>query len=145
MANNLTGSYEAVVQLSVRQINALLATLHQNGASEDAPLKLLHSATVRVGDRRPRPGDDLVGDFVDWVRAYRRVRGPVTLGDVRTHLTATAPPGAARMIEDLFSKFGQTGVPATPPGTVRGTVRVQLASATLSLPSGSTSEVTVHV
>ena len=113
MANGLTGDYEAVVQISVRQINALLATLHQNGASEEAPLKLLHSATVRVGDRRRRPGDDLVGDFGEWVREYQRARGPVGLGDVRTHLTGTAPPGAARMIEDFFSKFGQAEIPPT--------------------------------
>lgn len=146
MANNLTGDYEAVVQVSVRQINGLLATLHQNGASEDAPLKLLHSATVRVGDRRPRPGDGiLVGDFGDWVRAYQKVRGPVGLGDLRTHLTGIAPPGAARMIADLFSKLGEAVVLETPPGTVRGTAEIQLASPTLSLPSGSSSEVTVHV
>jgi hypothetical protein len=48
MANNLTGDYEAVVQVSIRQINGLLATLQQNGAQENAPLKLLHSATLRV-------------------------------------------------------------------------------------------------
>jgi hypothetical protein len=51
MASNLTGDYEAVVQVSTRQINGLLATLHQNGAQENAPLKLVHSATLRVGDR----------------------------------------------------------------------------------------------
>ena len=50
MANNLTGDFEAVVQLAVRQINGLLAALHQNGASDDAPLKLLHSASLRIGD-----------------------------------------------------------------------------------------------
>ena len=48
MANNLTGDFEAVVQVSVRQINGMLATLHQNGASNDAPLKLLHSVAARL-------------------------------------------------------------------------------------------------
>jgi len=145
MPNNLTGDFEALVQISVRQINGLLSSLHQNGASEDAPLQLLHSAAVRVGDRPSRPLDDVVGDFGDWVLEYQRARGPVGLGDLRTHLTGNAPPGAARAIEDLFSKLGQVVVPATSPGTVRGTVRVQLGSPTLSLPSGSTSEITVHI
>ena len=31
MANPLTGDYEAVVQIAIRQINGLLGTLHQNG------------------------------------------------------------------------------------------------------------------
>jgi peroxiredoxin len=145
MANSLTGDFEAVVQVSVRHINALLATLHQNGASENAPLKLLHSATVRLGDRRKRPGDDLVADFGEWVREYQLARGPMTLGDVQTHLTTTTPPGAARMLEDFFSRFGEAEIPPTPPATVRGTARVQLGSPTLSFPSGSSSEVTVHV
>jgi peroxiredoxin len=146
MANNLTGDYEAVVQVSTRQINGLLATLHQNGAQENAPLKLLHSATFRVGDRKPGHGDVVRGDFADWVNAYQTARGPVGLGDLRKHLAGFAPPGAAKMIEAEFSKFGQVRPPPPPPPeTVRGTVKVQLASPTLSLTAGSTSEVTVHV
>lgn len=35
MTNKLTGSYDAVAQISRRQLNGLLASLHQNGASED--------------------------------------------------------------------------------------------------------------
>ena len=41
MANNLTGDFEAVVQVSIRQISGMLATLHQAGANRDAALKLL--------------------------------------------------------------------------------------------------------
>ena len=32
MANPLTGDYEAVVQIAIRQINGLLGTMHQNAA-----------------------------------------------------------------------------------------------------------------
>ena len=147
MANNLTGDYEAVVQVSTRQINGLLATLHQNGANDDKPLKLAHSATFRVGDRKPGPGDVVRGEFADWVNAYQMARGPVGLGDLRKHLAGFAPPGAAKMIEAEFSKFGQLQPrpPPPPPETVRGTVKVQLASPTLSLTPGSTTEVTLHV
>ena len=40
MANNLTGDYEAVVQVSVRKINGILATMHQNKVNPDAPPNL---------------------------------------------------------------------------------------------------------
>ncbi len=52
MANNLTGDYDALLLVRVKTINAILATLHQNGVCEDASPTLLHSATVRVGGRR---------------------------------------------------------------------------------------------
>ena len=43
MANKLTGSYDAVAQISRRQINGLLSSLHQNGASDQPPLRLGHN------------------------------------------------------------------------------------------------------
>jgi peroxiredoxin len=51
MANNLTGNFDAVLLVRVKKINAILATLHQNGACEDASPTLLHSAITRVGGR----------------------------------------------------------------------------------------------
>jgi peroxiredoxin len=144
ISNNLTGDFEAVAQIAARQINGLLATLHANGVNEDEPLQLLHSGAVRVGDRPPGPGD-LTGDFGNWVVAFQRARGPVGLGDLGTHLTGNAPPGVARVLADLLSKIGQVQLTPAAPGTVRGTVRTQVASPTLSFPSGSTSEITVHV
>src|SRR6187200_2973284 len=39
MANHLTGDFDAVVQISMRQINGLLATLHQMGADIARPDK----------------------------------------------------------------------------------------------------------
>ena len=90
MANNLTGDFEAVVEVSVRQINGLLATLHQSGVDEHASRPLLHSAVIRIGDVRRRP--PIVGDFGNWVLEYQRARGPLGLGDLRNHLTVNAPP-----------------------------------------------------
>ena len=143
MANNLTGDFEAVVQVSVRQINGLLATLHQNGASDDAPLKLLHSVAMRVGDVRKRPPD--VAVFGDWVLAYQMARESGGLNSARRHLIEYAPPGAARLIEAGFDELGEVVIGEGPPATVRGAARMQLSSPTLSLTTGSTSEVTVHV
>ena len=53
MANKLTGSYDAVAQISRRQLNGLVASLHQNGASDQAPLRLGHNGVLRIGDPKP--------------------------------------------------------------------------------------------
>jgi peroxiredoxin len=145
MANNLTGGFEAVFEVSTRQINGLLATLHQSGVSPDAHLPLLHSASVRVGDPTTLP-PPVVGDFGDWVLAYEQAHGPVALPELQTQLTAHAPPGAAKVLGDLFGQLVtvQFPPPLPPPETVRGRVRVQISTLTLSLPPGSTSEVTVQ-
>jgi peroxiredoxin len=139
MANNLTGDFEAVVQVSIRQINGLVATLHQNGASEDAPLKLQHSVAMRVGDVHKKPPDVTV--FGDWVLAYQRARESGGLNSAHRHLVEYAPLGAAKAIEAAFDKL-DAGTAEEPP--VRGVARMQLSSPTLSLPADSTSEVTVH-
>jgi thiol-disulfide isomerase/thioredoxin len=142
MANNLTGDFEAVFEVSTRQINGLLATLHQSGVSEDAPLPLLHSASLRIGGPTIRP--PVVGDFGDWVLTYQQARGPVGLHELQTQLTANAPPGAAKVLGDLFGQLVQVQFPPPPPEPVRGRVLVQVSTLTVSLPAGSTSEVTVH-
>ena len=139
MANNLTGDFDAVVQLAVRQINGLLATLHQNGAADDAPLRLLHNTSLRIGDPSRRPPD--VGVFGDWVLEYQTARAPVDTHDLRAQLTGMAPPGAARKFVDIFDQLGEIFIP---PDVIRGRATLQLSSATLSVPDASTSEVTVH-
>jgi peroxiredoxin len=144
MANPLTGGYEAVVQIAIRQINGLLGTLHQN-ADQDAPLKLLHSTIARVGDPpRRRPG---VGAFGDWVIAYQKTGPCKGLNDVRAELTTTAPPGVARTFSEAFDVFDKDWVVAWPPDStdlVRGVVKLQVGSVTITVPEGSSSEVTIH-
>ena len=57
MATNfLTGDYQAVFQIAIRQINALLATLHQNGAASEAAMKLPHTARLSDPHRTPSSG-----------------------------------------------------------------------------------------
>ena len=150
MANSLTGRYDAVLQISRRQINGLLATLHQNGASDDPPLRVSHNGVTRVGD----PVDASAAppaDFHRWVRNIQVTGGPRTLDQLRAQLSAFAPPGAAGMIDASFSKLAPSSRPApskrgkpSPPDMVRGTAKVTLSTPTLSASDGSTSEVTLR-
>jgi peroxiredoxin len=141
MANPLTGDYEAVVQLAIWQIDALLGALHQN-ADPNAPLKLLHSATARVGDPRRIPPD--IGAFGDWVAAYQKAGPGQGLGAVRTELTATAPPGIVKKFSDAFVGFDQGFVVVLPPYVVRGLVQLQTSTVKITVADGSSSEVTIH-
>jgi peroxiredoxin len=142
MANQLTGAFEAVVQIAVRQINGLLGTLHQNGAAADAPLQLLHSVIARVGDPRRRPPD--VALFGDWVLEYQKARSRGIRDAVRADLVGMAPPGAAQKLADAFAALDDVVVAEDPPDVERGTAKLQLATVGISVPSGSSSEVVVH-
>ncbi len=161
MANPLTGDFDAVVQIAVRQINGLLAALHQNGARErsdripraqqaqqvrgaveTAALKLLHSVSLRVGDPRRRP-PDLAG-FGDWMLDFQDARAGGSASGLRTELVDLAPPGASRRLDAAFTAFDSDGVFEIPPDVVKGRARLQLSTVRLSVAEGSTSEVTVH-
>jgi len=141
MSNPLTGDYEGVVQIAIRQINGLLSTIHQNAATPDVPLKLLHSAILRIGEPPGRPPD--VERFGDWLIQYRKTDPGRGLSDFRAQLTARAPPGAARMLSDAFVGY-QSLVDLHLPSGVRGIGKLQVSSVTITLPEGSSSEVTVH-
>ena len=142
MANPLTDGYEAVVQIAVRQIDALLGTIHQNAATPDPVLKLLHSAAMRIGDPRRKFPD--VGVFGDWLTEYQRAGPGRGLGAIRTQLIATTPPGAAKMLTDAFAKFDEDLQVEWPPDVVRGLAKFQVSSVNITVPAGSSSEVTVH-
>jgi hypothetical protein len=142
MTNSLTGDYEAVVQVAIRQINGLLGTLHQNAATEGAALRLLHSTTLRLGDPpRRRPDVEIFGD---WLLEYQKAGPGHGLDDIRAQLTSKAPPGAARMLSDAFEGFDQDWEIQYPPDVVRGTAKLHVSSVTISVTDGSSSEVTVQ-
>ncbi len=141
MPNPLTGDFDAVVQFAVRQVNALLATLHQNGMGADTPLKLLHSERVRIGDRPDKPSE--VGAFGDWVLTYGNARLEGPKRPVQDLLVDTAPPGASKRLEATFEDLVLAPVPP-PPDLVSGRAAVQLSTVRLSVEPGSTSEITVH-
>src|SRR5215831_10707416 len=124
MANPLTGDFEAALQIAIRQINGILGTLHQNGATKDAALQTPHSTTGRIGDPRRGPPDGGVNAFEDWVIEFQRAGPGRGLSDIQAQLIATAPPGAARMLTDAFdalrASWGDGSPPPPPPEVVRG-------------------------
>lgn len=145
MVNSLTGDWEACVQVALRQIDGLLATLHQAGVDEDAELKLLHSTTLRIGDPRRKLPD--LGPIRDWLAEYQRAAGPRGARDIASGLTDNAPPGVAKVLSERFEELFDGGVLEDPPpieeGTVRGLARVQLGSVKVSLLQGATTEIGV--
>jgi thiol-disulfide isomerase/thioredoxin len=142
MSNPLTGDCEAVVQIATRQLNGLLGALHQN-ADQDAPLKLLHSTSARIGD--PPRREPEVGPFGEWVIAQQRAGSGLGLDDLRSQLTATAPPGTAKLLSEAFDEFDNWEVELPDdPDVVRGLVRLQVSNVTISVPNGSSSEATIH-
>jgi len=120
----------------------LLGTIHQNAATPDPVLKLLHSAAMRIGDPRRKFPD--VGVFGDWLTEYQRAGPGRGLGAIRTQLIATTPPGAAKMLTDAFAKFDEDLQVEWPPDVVRGLAKFQVSSVNITVPAGSSSEVTVH-
>ena len=144
MANHLTGDYDAVIQLSPRLIDGLLATLHQNAAEENAPLKLPHSVILRVGDPPALVRLDSLGAITQWLRENRMAGRGVDRQRLRDELASMAPPGARTRLEDELSLLGRGQKPTPPPDAVRGTVKLQVSAPTVSLTADSTSEVTVH-
>jgi peroxiredoxin len=137
--NPLTGDYEAVFHIALRQVNALLGTLHQNGGTPEATMKLLHSARLSIG--RPRRHPDL-GGFGDWVNELHRSRRMVAASTLRHELVVAAPPGAAARLKDVFDLLDQRD---PEPGPVRGRADVQLSTATVTVPDGSSREVVVRL
>jgi hypothetical protein len=143
MANKLTGSYDAVAQISRRQLNGLLASLHQNGASDQPPLRLGHNAVLRIGDPKPTTPELVRFRLRTWIRNFQSAGGRSSLDEFRARLAVNAPPGAAKMIEEEFSKLAKGRRGRQPSKEPRGRVKLQLSSPTLILADGATSEATL--
>jgi hypothetical protein len=138
MPNNLTGDYDVVVQVSLQQINGLLATLHQNGASKDVSPSFLHSMEkLSIGDPPAILAESLV-EFTKWfggtVQALRVAGAPEV---TPLELADKAPPGAAMMIRGYVEDLASAHREVIGPTEVRGTAQVQLSAPTIVLAPGS--------
>ena len=96
MANKLTGSYDAVAQISRRQLNGLLASLHQNGASDQPPLQLGHNGVLRIGDPKPTTPDLVRLRLRNWIRNFSSRRAALrtwmTYAPVSPSMCPRGPP-----------------------------------------------------
>jgi peroxiredoxin len=147
MGNNLTGDYEAVMQVSIRQVNGLLATLHQNGENKDATPTFPHSLVVRVGEQNP--GGKLgVLKFGEWVSAIKpefSLAG-AQAGAARVIAEFPAlPPGAATLLKDEFSRWNDRVRLPTNPALTSGSALVQFSSPVISVAEGVAAELTSSV
>jgi hypothetical protein len=143
MANNLTGDYEAVLQISVRQLNGILATLHQNGMDKERSPSFPHSASIRIGDVPffATPGGN---QFLQWAnKAVRNLQEATgSGGNARAVLTNKTPAGVAGLFEEAFRELDRS--PLTQMLTVRGRADVQISAPAISIAPGTVSELTVH-
>src|SRR5437016_4349770 len=151
MANNLTGDYDAVLEVSVRQINGLLATLHQNGGEKDKSPHFPHSVkTIRLGTL-PKILDPHLVQFSQWlgsaVQNLRAAGGSSLISsasplEIGAHFAEKAPPGAAvrfnKKLHDLITARDEV----VPSGRMRGLADVQISTPAISLVRA---EVVVHV
>jgi hypothetical protein len=131
------------VLLRVAAINALLATLHQNGGDENVSPSFPHVGRKRIGDPHPIAHPDLI-DLAGWLNQLpREGGGPPNIGE----FLDTAPPGVRSTLRATFEKLQSVRFDqiAIPPLTVRGRALVQLSPPTIALAPGSTSEFTIRV
>ena len=150
MANNLTGDYEAVLEVSVRQINGILATFHQNGGEKDKSPHFPHTVVnMRVGNP-PKILDPGIVKFSQWlsdaVKSVRASGGPgisyLSPLEIGAHLAEKAPPGAIehfnKHLRDLITARDEV----VPPDTVSGLAELQISTPAINLVR---SQVVVHV
>jgi len=147
MANNLTGDYEAVLQVKLQQVNAILATLHQARMDKDASPSFPHSVSFRIGDSAAATKH--VRDRVRFMQWADKAVGKMHPGDrsaatLRTMSSSHAPPGIAPIFERAWGDLDQPLLEFLPPGNVRGRVECQISNPSISVPPGSTSQVKVH-
>jgi len=146
MANNLTGDFEAALEVSVRQLNGLIATLHQRGADNAAPTKFIHSTTLRVS-AAPIELDVPGAHIGTWLGAVAsQFLVPDSKNETLTLAVNKLPPGVAEEISSAFAGW-QNPVPVSGAGTtaVRGKAEVQISTPSLSIENGTTSAVTISV
>ncbi len=150
MANNLTGDYDAVLEVSVRQINGLLATFHQNGGEKDKSPHFPHTVVnMRVGNP-PKILNPAIVQFSQWlssaVKSVRSSGGPgmssLSPLKIGAHLAEKAPPGAIehfnKHLRDLITARDEV----VPPDTVSGLAELQISTPAINLVR---SQVVVHV
>jgi peroxiredoxin len=144
---NLTGDYQAVLHLSVRQLNGILATLHQRRVDPAASPTFPHAVRVRIGNP-PRTFDAGSLRYRSWTMEAAKALNPAAgapIAQTRQLVSGSMPPGVSAMFANAWDVLDQSVIEPAPPGTVRGWADVQLSNPTVSFPPGVDSAVVLHV
>jgi peroxiredoxin len=143
MSNPLTGNFDAVIEVNVRQINSILAEMHQRRVVPDASPSFPHASRVRYGKLPERLRPDRVR-LVDWL-------GTLNPTWKRSHDSALGPfppkptPGMRGLYVRAVSDLVAAVRAPVPPETVGGSADVQISAPWISLEDGTTSAVTIKV
>jgi peroxiredoxin len=146
MANALTGDYEAVLQVSIRQVNGLLATLHQNG---DLPLKsphLPHCVSFLLGDGLSGGGASAgTAGLGPWIAGQKLWQDSGNLDIYRDHMVKVAAPGAAVRLSEAITAIQESFHDILRRDQLHGRADVQASAPEISLNLRSHTEVMAHV
>ncbi len=140
MANNLTGDYDALVQVRTRVINGVAGTLHQNGHSPENSPTFQHSFSLRVGEPS-RLSFKPVAQLANWnhmVLQNSSLQAARTSTDV---LVRKAPPGISAELSRALDGWKLTPLQPADPSKISGFAQVQLGTPIVEFPPGATSEV----
>lgn len=129
--NDLTGGFDAVVQVRVPIVEGLLAGLHRNGGHAERSPHLLHSFTAEVGSV-DLPAEPV--EMVSWSRSFDFADGGF---QARADSLEVLPPGVLEAVEEAERELRRVRNEG-----VRGRAQVQVSTPRVSFPDGSTSKVT---
>ncbi len=141
MANNLTGAFDAVVEVRLAPLNAILASVHQRGAWKNVSPTFPHSLAIRIGDA---PGE--------WAAAATYAQWTADISAASTDDSAAGlqripriPMGAWHAYELVRAEYRRMTRLPIGPGTIRGTAQVQVSTPRISFAPGVASNVSAHV
>jgi len=146
MANNLTGDFDAIFQVSVKQINGILATMHQSRIDPSASPTFPHSIIIPVGELPEilQPWNKYFVQWVGGVAQQVRETGGIAEEVIPTFYTKSLPEVSA-LYKKAFASVEDARFIVPSSGRVRGTAYVQVSTPTITLRGGATSAITVHV
>src|SRR5262245_50956460 len=121
MSNQLTGDYEAVLQVGLRQINGILATMHQSRLDPDASPTFPHNGSVRIGDTPPWLESE-PSRFAKWVELAAPIESVTAdmIVSARDALLPKTPPGAVGRLQDELAILSTDRLSAATSGRARG-------------------------
>jgi peroxiredoxin len=152
MANQLTGNFDAALQISVQRLNGLLATLHQNRwEKEQNPTSKLptfpHTDKIRLGPV-PHGMDAATQRMAAWIQKRQRelAADPTAKNAFGVAgILSSLPPGAAAGVMENFVNLQNLTFEAVDSSIAQGLAEVQISAPFVIFAAGETNAIPVHV